>query len=106
MSLLQNKFLEPYIAEQHITFDESMIEYFGRHEERGESQQDRDSGVIVVKWMENSVVAAASTEYGIEPIGRVQRYSQKLKKVHVARSTDQHMKKVVAANIHLATRRA
>ncbi|KAF2891946.1 hypothetical protein ILUMI_14227, partial [Ignelater luminosus] len=31
MSLLQKKFIELYQPKQHINFDESMVEYFGRH---------------------------------------------------------------------------
>lgn len=41
---------------------------------------DRENGIIVVKWMDNSVVAGASTAYGVQPITHVQRYSQQQKK--------------------------
>lgn len=43
-------------------------------------QLDKNTGILVAKWMDNSVVAASSTAYGIQPVMQVQRYSQTLKK--------------------------
>ncbi|KAF2882473.1 hypothetical protein ILUMI_23698, partial [Ignelater luminosus] len=178
MSLSQTKFIELYQPKQHIDFDESMVEYFGRHgckqcirnkpirfgykvwclntpegylinceiyqeknpnsnsiyasfgkcaapliqmldglparikhlplylyfdnlftsilywwkcksadmKEQKQSQgtydfqYDKENNIIVVKWMDNAVVSAASTVFGIQPITQVQRYSQRQKK--------------------------
>ncbi|KAF2889270.1 hypothetical protein ILUMI_16903 [Ignelater luminosus] len=43
-------------------------------------QYDRENNIIVVKWMDNAVVSAASTAFGIQPITQEQRYSQRQKK--------------------------
>ncbi|ENN73932.1 hypothetical protein YQE_09475, partial [Dendroctonus ponderosae] len=53
-----------------------------KNENRGEhaSQLDRRNGIIVVKWNDNSVVPAASTAYGVEPLTYCSRYSQQEKK--------------------------
>jgi hypothetical protein len=50
--------------------------------ERGscESVTDTDSGVTLVRYMDNNVVTMASTKGGISPISKVRRYSQSLKK--------------------------
>ncbi|KAG5877348.1 hypothetical protein JTB14_005148 [Gonioctena quinquepunctata] len=41
---------------------------------------ERNSGVLLVRWMDNAVVTMASTSDGAHPIGTVERYSQKEKR--------------------------
>lgn len=36
----------------------------------------REDSIIIVKWLDNNVVCAASTIYGVNPISHVERYSQ------------------------------
>ena len=46
----------------------------------------KDEGIIIARWVDNSVVTMASTVYGIQPTSTVQRYSQAAKKtVNVSR---------------------
>lgn len=47
---------------------------------------DSDHGIFFIKWVDNNVVAAASTTYGAAPVGTVRRYSKKENKyVQIAR---------------------
>ncbi|XP_072401576.1 uncharacterized protein [Diabrotica undecimpunctata] len=46
-----------------------------------ESILERETGIIVVRWLDNSVVSVASTCYGVEPQSLVKRYSQAEKKI-------------------------
>jgi hypothetical protein len=50
---------------------------------RGEfdSRISKEDGIMLIKWMDNNIVSAASTCHGIEPVDNVQRYSQTDKKV-------------------------
>lgn len=50
---------------------------------RGEyvSVLDKTHGIILTRWMDNNVVSIASTNYGNYPLGTVQRFSQKEKRV-------------------------
>lgn len=50
-----------------------------KKKERGyyESAISKDDGVVVVKWMDNSIVSTASNNLGVQPISSVKRYSQK-----------------------------
>ena len=41
---------------------------------------DTESGIIVVKWLDNNIVHIASNYIGVEPFGSVQRWSPKDKK--------------------------
>ncbi|KAL4125910.1 hypothetical protein QTP88_010147 [Uroleucon formosanum] len=41
---------------------------------------EKNDGIIYARWMDNSVVTAASSSIGVKPISYVQRYSQKEKK--------------------------
>jgi hypothetical protein len=45
---------------------------------RGEfdSHISKEDGLMVVKWMDNNIVSAASTCHGVAAIANVQRYSQ------------------------------
>lgn len=45
-----------------------------------ESILNQTDGVIVTKWVDNSVVCVASTVHGTNPVANVKRYSQKEKK--------------------------
>lgn len=40
-------------------------------------KSDAGFGVIIVKWFDNNVVHIASTYVGVEPMGIVERWSQK-----------------------------
>lgn len=62
--------------------------YMLKQKKRGEytSSLDKEDGIIVVKWVDNNVVTAASTCYGVSPITNVKRFSRAEKKViHVGR---------------------
>lgn len=41
---------------------------------------ERNDGVLIVRWMDNSVVSMASTSVGVQPEGTVKRYCQKEKR--------------------------
>nr|XP_023020600.1 piggyBac transposable element-derived protein 3-like [Leptinotarsa decemlineata] len=41
----------------------------------------KDVGIILARWVDNSIVTAASTSYGVQPTCNVKRYSQTDKKV-------------------------
>nr|XP_023020154.1 piggyBac transposable element-derived protein 3-like isoform X1 [Leptinotarsa decemlineata] len=41
----------------------------------------KDVGIILARWVDNSIVTAASTSYGVQPTCNVKRYSQSDKKV-------------------------
>lgn len=46
----------------------------------------KDSDIVLTKWVDNSVVSAASTAYGMNPMSNVQRYSKaKKQKISVSR---------------------
>lgn len=49
---------------------------------RGEYQHvlEKNSGILLVRWLDNSVVTMASTEAGVSPLGSVKRFSQTEKK--------------------------
>lgn len=49
---------------------------------RGDSEHiiEKNDGILLVRWMDNSVVTIASTNDGIEPQGTVKRYCQKEKR--------------------------
>lgn len=51
--------------------------------ERGEYEGviEKETGVMLVRWLDNSVVTVASTVYGISPITHVKRYSQAQRKI-------------------------
>jgi hypothetical protein len=38
-------------------------------------RHDKNTGVVVVRWHDNSVVTVASNCYGVEPYGQAQRWS-------------------------------
>lgn len=64
-----------------------------KKKERGAFDYRSDSkGNIVCKWYDNSVVTVASSGAGINPIGLVNRYSQKEKKKENTGSTAKHDK--------------
>lgn len=46
-----------------------------------ESIIDKANGIIFVRWVDNGVVTAASTCFGVHPMGNVRRYSQMEKKI-------------------------
>lgn len=50
---------------------------------RGEwhSALEKEDGISVIKWMDNSIVSVASTANGVSPVSKVKRYSQKEKKI-------------------------
>ena len=37
-----------------------------------------DQGIAVVRWVDNSIVTAASACYGVEPLDKVSRYHQSI----------------------------
>lgn len=41
---------------------------------------DKNDGIIIVRWVDNSVVTVASTCFGLEPVANVRRFSQAEKK--------------------------
>ena len=41
---------------------------------------EKNDGILLVKWMDNSVVTIASTNDGVHPLSSVKRYSQQEKK--------------------------
>ncbi|KAJ8938653.1 hypothetical protein NQ314_011392 [Rhamnusium bicolor] len=45
---------------------------------RGEYQHviEKNSGILLVRWLDNSVVTMASTDAGVSPVGSVKRFSQ------------------------------
>jgi hypothetical protein len=45
---------------------------------RGEfdSHISKEDGLMVVKWIDNNIISAASTCHGVAAIANVQRYSQ------------------------------
>ena len=43
-------------------------------------QLDQNTGVVVVRWHDNSVVTVVSNCYGVEPYGQAQRWSYAEKK--------------------------
>lgn len=45
------------------------------------SAVDKEDGIILVKWVDNNIVTAASTCHGVNPISQVKRYSQAGKKI-------------------------
>lgn len=51
--------------------------------ERGHfmSTISKTDGIMMVRWNDNSVVTMASTSYGVEPLGTVNRYSKEHKKI-------------------------
>ncbi|XP_046689118.1 piggyBac transposable element-derived protein 3-like, partial [Homalodisca vitripennis] len=53
-----------------------------QNESRGSFQCkiEKEDGIFVARWKDNSVVTVASTSYGIEPIASVKRFSQSEKK--------------------------
>ncbi|RZF47290.1 hypothetical protein LSTR_LSTR009781 [Laodelphax striatellus] len=101
---LKAKFLDNFVPEQNLSYDESMTEWLWsywynkenripkscpmRHknllkkESRGhcESAIVKEDGVLIAKWVDNSVVAMASNCLGVEPKSQVRRYSQKEKR--------------------------
>jgi len=46
-----------------------------------EHAMNKDDGIIIARWVDNSVVTVASTVHGMMPASSVQRYSQSEKKV-------------------------
>lgn len=44
------------------------------------STQETDSKIVLTKWVDNAVVAIASTSYGTQPVKTTQRYSREKKK--------------------------
>lgn len=57
-----------------------------KKKERGTFEYACQGDVIVVRWMDNSVVTVASTSYGVNPLGSADRYSKARKqKVKVPR---------------------
>ena len=53
---------------------------FKKHRRECASTIEKNDDIIYARWMDNSVVTAASTTISIKPISYVQRYSQKEKK--------------------------
>lgn len=45
-----------------------------------ENQLNKDDGIILIRWIDNSIVTMASTSYGVQPTSTVSRYSQAEKK--------------------------
>ncbi|KAG5885843.1 hypothetical protein JTB14_029687 [Gonioctena quinquepunctata] len=41
----------------------------------------KDVGIILARWVDNSIVTAASTSYGVQPTSNVKRYSQSEEKM-------------------------
>ena len=50
-------------------------------QERGsvDYRVDKNSGLIVVKWLDNSIVQLTSNYVGVEPVGSIQRWDGKVK---------------------------
>ncbi|KAF2882664.1 hypothetical protein ILUMI_23507 [Ignelater luminosus] len=42
---------------------------------------DRENGVSLIRWLDNNVVILASTQYVVNPVGSVKRFSRKEKKI-------------------------
>lgn len=53
-----------------------------KNQSRGhfESTLEKEDGILLVRWHDNSVVTVASTSYGVEPVSTVKRFSQTEKK--------------------------
>lgn len=46
-----------------------------------DSSLDKTDGILLTRWLDNNVLTAASTKYGVAPLGNVKRYSSKEKKM-------------------------
>lgn len=91
LNMLQKKFTEQFVPVENLVYDESMITYYGKREckqffrskpirfglkvsmkkaERGSyvSPLDNDHGVMFLKQMDNNVVSAASTCFGVRSV--------------------------------------
>ncbi|KAG5864831.1 hypothetical protein JTB14_033773 [Gonioctena quinquepunctata] len=113
MDHLKKKFLENFVACKDLSYDESMIEYFGygaigtirenrvpnsctlmnkKHfskQARGHVEYvlEKNSGVLLVRRMDNAVVTMESTSDGAHPIGTVKRRLA-TRRVHIHEDRD------------------
>ncbi|KAG5871060.1 hypothetical protein JTB14_003527 [Gonioctena quinquepunctata] len=45
----------------------------------------KDVGIILARWVDNSIVTAATTSYGVQPTSNVKRHSQSEKMIQLPR---------------------
>lgn len=45
------------------------------------SVNDKDNGILKVKWVGNNVVTVASSQHGVNPFGQVKKYNHKDTKI-------------------------